>query len=506
MISPIRTGGMVSGLDTESIIKKLMSAEKAPLNKLLQKKQTEEWKRDQYREMNNLFLDFRKATQDLRLQSSFQKKAVSSDNEAIVSAKQKGVPNLTSYDVNVTSLATSAKAASVKFTTNMTNDTTAIGEAFDFKVGASATTINVLATDTVSSVISKVNSASATTGVTASYFSGDKSITFTSTATGSGAAVTIGLVGADFGPSNKLNLSAGTVNNGAPTGFGTASGTQSSADAVQGNVKINGINYATSGSTVNFDGIEFNLKSVGTTKVNVKPDEDAIFNSIKGLVDKYNDLISKVNGKLTEPSYKDYQPLLDDQRAAMSDKQIEQWETKAKSGLLRRDSMLSDALTDLRKVFSTPIAASSGIDPNFSTISQVGITTGSYMENGKLYLDETKLRDAISKNGTKVMDLFTKVSSSADLTTKFNESGIAQRLYTQLNNSMKALTDKAGSILYLVDKSVLGKELRGIDKDIISWNDRLQTKEDSYWKRFTAMEKAMSKAQSQSSWLSQHSG
>lgn len=43
MISELRFSGLASGMDTESIVKKLMDAERLPLNKMMQKKQTQEW-------------------------------------------------------------------------------------------------------------------------------------------------------------------------------------------------------------------------------------------------------------------------------------------------------------------------------------------------------------------------------------------------------------------------------------------------------------------------------
>jgi flagellar hook-associated protein 2 len=373
-----------------------------------------------------------------------------------------------------------------------------IGEAFDFKIGT--TTINVTATDTISSVITKVNAVSSTTGVTASYLQDDKSITFTTTASGASSAVSIGLVGADFGASNKLNLSAGMVDSTSET-FTTDSGSQLSKNATTGTVKINGISYSVSSSTITFDGVEFNIKGIGTTKVNVKPDADAVFNSIKGFVDKYNEIIDKINVEVSEAKYKNYKPLLDEEKEALSEKQIEQWEEKAKSGLLRQDSLLSNTLTEMRRALSTKVTAA-GIDSNFDILSEIGITTGTYSEKGKLYITETKLREAISQNGTKVMDLFTKSSASTDAATKFSESGLATRLYDQLNTSISKLTDKAGSS----DNSTIGKDLKRIETDISKWKTRLQDIEDRYWKRFSAMETAMGKANSQSSWLAQQLG
>jgi flagellar hook-associated protein 2 len=500
MVSPVRLDGLASGLDTTQMVKDLMKAEKAPLNKLLQKKQSEEWTRDQYRDMNVLLLDLQKTTFDMKLQGSYLKKTMTSDNEAIVSAKQKGTPSLASYDVEVTTLPQSGKAASVKFVNNMADDSTAIGEAFGFKIGAA--TIDVTATDTIASVISKINATSATTGITAAYLKDDKSITFTTSAADSTAAISIDVVSpaTTFGTSNNLNLSVGTINKTTNSFAPTAS--QSPQDAAPGSVMINGITHAVNGSTLMFDGIEMNLKSVGKTKINVKPDEDAIFNSIKSFVDKYNDVISKINGKITETAYKDYKPLLDEEKQALSETQVNQWEDKAKSGLLRQDSLLGSTLNEMRRTLSSSLTGT-GVDSKFDTLSEIGITTGAYQEKGKLHIDETKLRQAISENGSNVMDLFTKVSTSSNPDVQNNETGLANRLYDVLKNGISKVTDKAGSALYLTDNSVIGKDLRSMDSNISKWNTRLTDIENRYWKKFTAMETAMNNANSQSSWLSQ---
>ena len=501
MVSAIRLSGLVSGLDTETIVKDLMKAERAPLDKLFQKKQTEEWRRDKYREMNALMLDLRNSTLDMRLQRTYLVKSVTSDQENIVTAKQKGTPSQAVYDVTVSSLSQPAKAASVKFTNSLPNETTAIGEAFKFKVGTA--TIDVAATDTINSVIQKVNAVSSTTGVSASYLKDDKSITFTTTASGAAQAISIDVVApaTTFGTTNKLNLSVGSVNSTAET-FSTDSGTQLSKDVTPGAISINGISYTVTSSVFNFDGVEFNIKSTGTTRVNVKRDEDAIFNSIKGFVGKYNEIIGKINGVLSEERYSDYKPLLDEEREALSEKQIEQWEARAKSGLLRRDPLLSNTLTDMRLALSTKVTGT-GIDPKYDTLSEIGITTGTYSENGKLYIDETKLRQAISQAGDKVMALFTQSSTSTDETTKYNENGIAQRLYGLLGSSMGNITNKAGSAAALVDNSDIGNSLKRINNEMNRWEDRLQQIEDRYWKQFNAMEVAMNKANSQNSWLAQ---
>ena len=512
MINPIRFGGIASGLDTDSIVKDLMKAERMPMNKLLQKKQLEEWKRADYREMNSLLLELRNKAFDMKLQGTFQKKSVTSDNTNIVTATQKGTPTLSSYSVEITTAVTEAKPALVQFKVDNTvaDASTALNETYSFTINGS-TQIDVVATDSINSVIAKINAVSSTTGVTAAYLADDKTLTFTTTTSGSTAKITIG----GTPPANKLRIVTGTVDNSSNDfASATATGVQSAA-ASPGTVKINGLSYSVNSNKFTFDGIEFNLKKSAaypvSTVVNVKPDEEAVFDSIKGFVDKYNEIIESINKEIKEERYPDYLPLLDEEREALSDTQAELWEEKAKSGLLRRDSLLTNALTEMRRALMTNVSGVS--DTKFDSLSEIGITTGSYYENGKLYINETKLREAISQNGTKVMELFTNKSDSTNSTTKstnsttkYNYSGIATRLYDQIDIFIDKITEKAGSSISLVDNSTMGKNLTRMNEDIAKWERRLQEIEDRYWRKFTAMEKAMSQFNSQGSWLAQQFG
>lgn len=51
-MSTMRIGGLASGMDIDSIVEKLMVAERMPMDKLEQQKQIYEWQRDAYRDVN----------------------------------------------------------------------------------------------------------------------------------------------------------------------------------------------------------------------------------------------------------------------------------------------------------------------------------------------------------------------------------------------------------------------------------------------------------------------
>jgi len=600
MVSPIRFSGIASGMDTDSMVKELMKAQKAPLNKLLQQKQWDSWKRDTYREMNTLLLNFRNITSDMKLQGTFLKKTVVSENEAALTAKNISNPQMTGYSVQVNKLAVAGTPSSAKFTNSLADESTKINSAFDLKVGTE--TISVTADDTIATVVKKVNALTSKTGVTVSYMSGDKSLTFTSTAVGAAGSVAVSAstsnplgIGShsisssagitlpintatdntltfnginitldaniydgsgpgknlsDFakaiqnkidtdpaladlknkglqvnaygdkltftaneaitvGSSSlqaKLNLSTGT--------FGTGP-IQNGKDVQKGEVVINGTTMAISSNTFTYGGVEYTAKQVTTTpvNVNVKPDEDAVFDKIKNFVDEYNKLIDTLNKKIEEPKYRDYKPLLDEEKEAMSEKQIELWEEKAKSGVLNRDSNLTKVLNDMRRSLYTKVEGT-GIDTKFDTLSEIGITAGdtnnpfAYQEKGKLYIDEDKLRTAIRENGEKVMDLFTKTPTATEDPDKYKQSGIMQRLYTQLDDTIDIITDVAGNST-MADTSeyfTMGKSMRNLNKEIDRWEDRLLQIEERYWKQFNAMEQAINSANSQSAWLTQQLG
>src|SRR5690606_8962365 len=118
---------------------------------------------------------------------------------------------------------------------------------------------------------------------------------------------------------------------------------------------------------------------------------------------KYNEIIGKINEKLREERYRDYRPLTDEQRKEMSDREIELWEERAKSGLLRGDIILSNALSNMRTAFYNNVDT----DGPFKHLAEIGIkTTANYMEGGKLEINETKLKEALAQDSDAVYKLF----------------------------------------------------------------------------------------------------
>ena len=132
---------------------------------------------------------------------------------------------------------------------------------------------------------------------------------------------------------------------------------------------------------------------------------------ITDFVDLYNETIAEINGKLMEPYYRDFPPLTDKQKEAMSEREIELWEEKAKSGMLRNDTMLSGILSRCVWPFRLRGGGNRG---EYNSLHTIGITTGLWHERGNLHVNETKLREALAKDPESVMALFGQKSESGE--------------------------------------------------------------------------------------------
>ncbi|WP_180960444.1 flagellar filament capping protein FliD [Neobacillus cucumis] len=511
----LRVSGLASGIDTETMVKKLMDAEKAQLNKILQNKTKTEWKVDAYRDVNTKFLDLRTSMESLRLESTFTKSKLTSSDSSKVDVTLSGIPSRSEYIISSVKTYQPGTPSSVKFaSTSLSSETTELGTGNGFQFTLNGETISLTAQDTIRSSITKINELAAKTGVTASYSSGDQAIVFTSK--DPATSMTISNLS---NSNNVLNLAAGSISetqNDFPAGNTSGATGVSAIQAVGGQVTINGTTLTLKNNELTYDGVTFTFKNDMPAGSNVtitkKTDVDAIYDTIKGFVDKYNDTIKALHDKVEEKKYKDYAPLLDDQKTNMKDKEIELWEEKAKSGLLQDDQIISSALDKLRTALYSNVSDvdSTKMNKQFDSLADIGITTSSnYKDNGKLEIDETKLREALENHINDVSLLFSKkydtkssLNNTANNKDEFANSGAGWRLYDQINETMKKITKTAGTS----SDSYLSKALSQFDTQIDSWEKRLQTKEDYYWKQFNAMEQAIQKSNSQSSWLTQQMG
>ncbi|NOU66723.1 flagellar filament capping protein FliD [Paenibacillus sp. LMG 31461] len=369
------------------------------------------------------------------------------------------------------------------------------------KVGSASVDISIDKTTTIANVIDAINSSAVGKLGVSAYLDNNHNISFTNPTSDPIAVTDEKDSLANVMPQFKMNstATAATFNQLKNTG-------------TQAEVKFNGAiaKYDTNSFTIN--GLNFTAKKTTTSAVdfNVVGDTDSIYTNIKNFIDKYNELIDTVNSKVTEKKYRDYTPLTDDQRESMKDDQITAWETKAKSGMLRGDGILSQALTSLRSSFSSPVTGlPSG---SAKSLSEIGISTsvaiggtisGSYLENGKIFIDDNKLKKAIAENPDQVMALFI---SDDKLKESTSGDGVATRLNNLATSLIGKITARAG-ITNSVDTSyTLGKTTKELNTRIDNLTIKLEDLQTRYYTQFTAMEKYMNQMSAQSAQLTQQMG
>jgi flagellar hook-associated protein 2 len=226
-------------------------------------------------------------------------------------------------------------------------------------------------------------------------------------------------------------------------------------------------------------------------KINVTKDTEAVYNTIKDFVKTYNELITEMNSAYYADSARGYDPLTDDEKAQMTDKQIEQWEDKIKTSLLRRDNTLSKVITSMRN----ELGKSLDLDGEKYSLASLGIVTGNYQEKGLLHIEgdsdystvaikENKLMKALSEDPDLVMKVFNKLTGD---------------LYETMSEQMKS-TELSSALTFYNDKAMKEK-VTDYKKELAKLENRLLDIEERYYKQFSAMETAMQKMNSQSNYL-----
>lgn len=497
----VRISGLSSGMDVDSMVKELMKAENTKMESVKAKKQLLEWKQEDYRSINTKLLALRTSLFNMKLQGTFSSKTVSSSNDTVATATANASAGNGSNSITVQQLASGVYKGSIaKLGSNSTTTTLAAQfglsgtvsftlEGYDGKNTASKAFSFDASTQSLSNVVNEINEADL--GITASYDAGADRFFLTTQGTGSSYKIQATADGNNFLTSTlKLDLTVGT----------TLDADDQGKDAIVDYNGVTGMTFSNNQFTLN--NVTFNLKSKGTAQLTVSNNVDAAVDKIKTFVEAYNNALDLMASETSEKRYYDFDPLSDAEKEGMTEKQIETWETKAKSGMLKGDTLVNTAYSQIRGTAMGSVSnLSSGT--KYNSLSSIGITTTSWYDKGKLEIDETKLRKALADDPEGVMNMFTQTQDSGTTT---DTRGLAVRLYDKVNSAITSIKDRAGSAGTASDNSTIGKELARYEDRIETLQDQLDDIEERYYNKFTAMETAIEKMNSQSNYLSQMFG
>ena len=330
---------------------------------------------------------------------------------------------------------------------------------------------------------------------------------------------------------NKLHLASydGQTNTlGNEIGF-TKDTLTEAAVGTNAKATIDGKTYESDTNKLNVANVIYNFNAVsaknadGTyqaSTISVSQDTDKIVDNVKKFVETYNTLIDSLNTKYREEKNTDYKPLTKKQESEMTESQINKWNEKAKSGLLYHDNNIYSIISDMREALYTEVDAvdtvltdARGNKYSYNSMSSIGITSST--NQGHITLDEEKLKKALTEDPDCVYQLFASDQDSTYISGSTNKNqsdtytsksdylntGIANRLYNSMTTNIRNLESYAGTSKETDDESYLGKLITNMNTKMTSFQTLMKSYESKLYKKYDAMEVALSKLGAQLSYI-----
>lgn len=377
-IPTFNVGGLVSGLDTNSIVSQLMQLERRPIYQLEGRKSDIEARNRAWSQISTRMNAVQDKLKALDGPDDWRKFAsVTSSNEDAVKVTTSGTANIGSASFTVDRLAATHQVASTGTFASM-SDLVGVGDFTITDGNGTDHTITTTASTTVSDLANQIEALDADISA---------SLIFTDSSTAK-LVVSANESGADasFTTSTTIGSLAGfsVVEQGVDSQLTVGSG----PGALTIERASNEINDFISGATIT-------LKSTTTEKVDVSVtrDTEAAVTAVKELVDELNKAISSIAGF---------------SKAGSED---------TEGGPLALDATARNLALNLRSSLSGVVSSLGG---TYNTTSSVGL---SITRDGSYTLDETKLREALEDDFGSVADLFQHSTSATDSRVSVTRTG-----------------------------------------------------------------------------------
>ena len=472
---PIRITGMNSGLDTESIITALTQKKKDKVDTYTGEQKKLTWKQDKLKALNKKVNDFYNGTlTSMKFSSAYSKKITTASNaNAVTVVTGESAMNAT-QTLDVIGLAKAAylTGEKVKVGDKNASKTTTMAELGIFSEDSDESETKTLKfkiggddQDNIEVSIGKNDTTSKEMGKAASF------------------EVTEG------DAMSKL----GFVVNAAGTNYIKGS----SAEIV-----LNGTKYTSDSNTFEVNGLTITVnEEVKGITLSTKQDTSGIYDNIKKMLKEYNDLMKEFSTLYNADKAKKYKMLTDDQKEAMSDKEVEEWEKKIKDGILSGDENIGNVRNALKDIMSKAFEVTSkdGTTSNI-TLATFGIATGSYFstdenEREVLHIDGDK-DDTVSSGNPDLLSA--AISTDPDMVQSFFMQ-LSSTLSDKLFNLMRGTEYRSMFTIY--EDKLMASQYSAYTTKISDAQKALEAAQDKYYKKFSTMETTLSKINSNSSSL-----
>ena len=458
-MSEINFTGLASGLDTDSIIKGLMEAERQPLNRLESDKVYFQKRLEAFKVFDQKLSALNSAVDALDLNSDLRQSQVSLSSEEYVTASATSATE-GSYEVSVKQLAQAQKSVSSSAYDSQTEQVFGTGEltltSGDGVVseGAAGTAYTIDITEdnnSLTGIMDAINAGSDEHGVSAAIVDDGSD---------EGGRYYLMLTGADSATEFTLesSLSGGTETLSMAPPTQTAQQAVAYIDGIEVTSETNTIENALNGVTLNLEAVSPDDGSGGleTTTLMVDTNTDAVLQKMGAFVNAYNDAVSFVSGQ-----------------SRTGDSQ---------GGILLGDSGLNSVKRRLQSLLTTQVEG----NDSYAALSQMGLSTN---RDGTINFDANVMNEAISEDFEEV----TRLIAGDD-----NVEGIFKEYKSYLSSMTNSRTG-----LYAGRQESLEQTIDRIDEDILTMEARLDKREQMYLDKFAALEQMVSEMNSQSDYLTQ---
>ena len=499
----MRLSGLMSGMDTESIVQQLVEA-KSKKVETAKKDQTKlQWKQDVWKDLNTKLKNLQaKYLSTMRFSDAYSKKTtkVSNANAVSVITGEGAVNGVQELEVNrlaKTAYLTGAKVAKregasdedlsalSKMSDLMEFETDADGKeiAKNLKLtknDGSEVDIELTSETTISDVLNKLKGE----GLNANFDAAQKRFFISAKESGDEGNFTITSDSEDALKALGLKIPpVGSLEQGASYIKGQSA-----------QITLNGATFESQNNVFEINGLTFTALSETkgeTVTVTTQQDTDGIYDLIKGFLKEYNTIINELDKVYNADSAKDFEPLSDEEKEAMSEGEIEKYEKKIKDSLLRRDSSVSSIASALKEV----MMKGAEVNGKAMSLSEFGIETLGYFtapdnEKNAYHIDgdpddadtsgkADKLKSMIASDPDTVISFFTKLS---------------QNLYKAMDEQSKSVEGYRSFGSFYDDKK-MKTDYDDYTTKIKELEAKLSDYEDKWYKKFAEMETAMAKMQ-----------
>ena len=429
--------GIVSGMDTTSLITKLVAAAAAPATVMEADVKDLKAVDGKYDELTTKLGELKTALEKIDSQAEMRACTGSSSDETAVGVTPDGDAIPGRYAIEVQSLAASEIEVSQGFAERSTLGTVPEG-VLNITYGGTTTALTVDGTNSsLAGLADLINDN--ITGVSAYVMdTGDPT-----------APYRLVIAGLDTGSTNTIEIDTSLL-----TGAtGTAPGFTNTSAASDAQLTVNGIAITHADNDIDgvVDGITFNLNDVTTAPVtvNVKTDIETTVANVKAFVDAYNAVRSFINT----------------QRAYDAEAEI--------SGEFVGESLVVNLMSTLQsKISSTyPTGAT------YTSLASIGFET---QQTGEIELDTDALTKALEAAPSEVSSLFAAGSGG------FGDD---------LQSVLELYTDEDEGII-AGRKDTISDDIERLEEDIEDFSERMDAYEARLRQQFTAMEIALGELQS----------